>query len=157
MKKLVFTIVINVLITLSVITILIYSARDAHPASGLYNLKRVGEKIVLTSKVSDDAKIDYYFELLNRRQDEMKRVYGDQEYRYLLETSLRYTSLAGETTNLIIATNNTQKADDLRVLFVAHKENINNMRKYIPKDIVEDTYLQDALNYIDIYENTLPR
>lgn len=157
MKKLVATIVINVLITLSVIAILIYSARDAHPSSGLYNLKRVGEKVVLTSKFSNEAKIDYYFELLERRQAEMKRVYGDQEYRYLLETSLRYTSLAGETANLIIASNNTQKADEMRALFIAHKENVNNMKKYLPKDHIEDTYLQDTLNYIDIYENTLPK
>lgn len=157
MKKLVFTIVVNVLITLSVVAILIYSAQDAHPASGLYNLKRVEEKLILATKTTPDARVDYYIVMLNERQGEIKMVMVSKDYRHLLDTSLRYTSQAGEATNIVVATNDINGTQKLRDQFSKDRELFVEYMKILPQSTPELKHLQDGLNYLKIYEDQLPR
>jgi len=84
----------------------------------LFNLKRLQEKVFLNTKPSPESKVEYMTFLLNVRLDEIKYILSRKKYDYLLSTSLRYSTLAGETTELIIANNLKDQAEPLKNQFL---------------------------------------
>lgn len=155
--KLTLTIIANVLITAVVIIVLTQFAKDAYPTSGLYNLKRVEEKLILATKTTPEQKVDYYIVMLNERQGEVKMVMVSKDYRHLLDTSLRYTSQAGEATNIVVATNDINGAQKLRDQFSKDRELFIKYMKNLPPNTPEQIHLQDGLNYLKIYKDQLPQ
>ncbi|OGE44359.1 hypothetical protein A3B45_03720 [Candidatus Daviesbacteria bacterium RIFCSPLOWO2_01_FULL_39_12] len=125
----------------------------------LFNLKRLQEKVFLNTKPSPESKVEYMTFLLNVRLDEIKYILSRKKYDYLLSTSLRYSTLAGETTELIIANNLKDQAEPLKNQFLYHKQILHDLYVSYPKntDNVEYKYLEDDINYLDIYLNKLSR
>lgn len=125
----------------------------------LFNLKRLQEKVFLNTKSSPESRVEYMTFLLNIRLDEIKYVVNSKKYDYLLTSSLRYSTLAGEITELIIVNNLQSQAEPLKNQFLYHKQILHDLYDSYPKntDNIEYKYLEDDINYLDIYLNKLSR
>lgn len=156
MVKIILTLIANILITLLVIAGLIVASQDANPTSSLYTLKRVGETILFMTKITPQEKAAYYEVLLDRRLQEVKRVYKEKQYEALLETSLRYSSTAGIATQYIVQHNLTDASKQLKEVFENDKVELEKMRNALPKNNVDGKYLTDAINYTTTYAEQLP-
>ena len=153
MKKVTATLLAGIIFFI-LLTIL---SKDAYPGSSLYNFKRVYEKGVLFSKSEPPQKAEYLTQLLDIRLVELQHVYTVNRF-FILSSSLRYSATAGEATQYIISNNLTDKVLPLKMKFEAHKKVIGKMAKEY-KDYKgkgdNASFFQDAVNYADIYQNSL--
>lgn len=125
----------------------------------LFNLKRLQEKTFLNFQVGLEAKVKYMSFLLEIRLGEIKHLVENKQYVFLLDASLRYSTLAGEITDLIISNNLKSQLEPTKNQFLYHKQILNNLYILYPKntDNVEYKYLEDDMNYLDIYLNKLSK
>lgn len=125
----------------------------------LFGLKRLQEKTFLNVKSDPKSKVEYLSFLLNIRLDEIKYLVNNKKYNFLLDASLRYSTLSGEITDLIILNNLKSQLEPVKNQFLYHKEILNGLYIKYPKntDNVEYKYLEDDMNYLDIYLNKLAK
>lgn len=120
----------------------------------LFGLKRVQEKAFLKLKVTPRDRLDYMSGLLDTRLVELQNVVKNKNYDYVLRSSLRYSSLAGEITDLIVANNLTDKVEEIKTQFLNHQKLVDELYVAYPKNIpdnVEWKYIQDDFNYLGLY------
>ena len=120
----------------------------------LYKVKRLQEKTYFNLKSDPAAKADYLSQLLDKRLVELENMVDYIKYQFLLSSSLRYSTTAGELTDLIKYNNLDHKMLPLQVKFMSHKVRLQNLLDIYPKDIqgnVAYKYLIDDINYLDLY------
>lgn len=146
-------IIILVILALS----LIFSQNAAPDSALLWGLKRIQEKVYLNLKSNSQEKIDYMSFLLNRRLEELKSQVERQSYSKILPSALRYSSLAGEITDMIIANNMKDQAVSAINQFKDHQIILNDIYVLYPKNTgnTEYKYIKDDINYLKIYLDKL--
>lgn len=125
-----------------------------------FALKRVQEKAFLRLKSDAESKVDYMSSLLNSRLEELQNVVKNKNYDYVLRSSLRYFSLAGQITDLIVANNLTDKVEGIKTQFLNHQKLLMELYVAYPKNIpdnVEWKYIQDDFNYLGLYLDKLEK
>lgn len=144
--------VLVVLLAAAVIS-LIFSPNANPDFPPLWGLKRVQEKAFLGFKSTPSEKFDYMTHLLDIRLDELENITNNKSYNYLLRASLRYSTLAGEITELVINNNMVDQVQATKEQFRDHKKVLNDLYVKYPKntDNVEYKYLEDDINYLNIY------
>lgn len=144
-----------ILIALLIIIVLslILSRSSAPDNPALFGLKRVQEKAFLKLKSNPKDRLEYMGSMLNSRLDEIKSILNHKNYNYLLSSSLRYSSQAGQITDLIISNNLKDEAKVVKEQFNAHVKILNDLYVAYPKNIgnVEYKYIEDDINYLKIY------
>ena len=96
--------------------------------------------------------------LLDSRLEELQNVVKNKNYDYVLRSSLRYSTLAGQITDLIVSNNLTDKIEAVRNQFLNHKKLLDTLYVAYPKNIrdnVEWKYIQDDFNYLNLYLDKL--
>ncbi len=150
-------------IQLGLITILIIFAlslvfsQKANPDfSPLWSLKRVQEKVFLKLKSNPSDKLDYMRSLLDIRLEELNSQVNRQSYGYILPSAQRYSTLAGEITDLVTA-NMKDKAPQVIDQFQSHLKVLQQIYVIYPKntDNLEYKYIEDDINYLKIYLDKL--
>jgi hypothetical protein len=134
--------------------ILTYLSRDVYPTSSLYNFKRIYEKVNFILKPTPSEKAEYFTLLLDKRFDELQRVYIIDHF-YILSSSLRYSTTAGEATKYIVDNNLTGNVLPLKRKFESHKKLAEKMAREYKGKGESASYIQDIANYADIYQNSL--
>lgn len=156
MKK----IIIGIIYVIIVATVLSFFAKDSKPGSSLYHIKRLDEKIVLTTKRNPYAKADYYSHLLDLRINEFEDViYSDLESQ-ILPTSLRYAATAGEFTQHVKVNHLKERTTAIEKQFDSHEKILNKLSAfYKPKTHTDDTgkFILDDINYLNTNRGELPR
>lgn len=142
---------------LSIVAILLIASRNATPLTPTsFQVKRLQEKIFMKLKPTPQAKFRYYSFLLNERLKDLSAVAGDDDPSYILTTSLRYSTTAGELSDLIKSNNLTDQIPGVLILFNNHQKSISALVASYPKDFNEDwKFLQDDINYLEIYSSML--
>lgn len=126
----------------------------------LWNLKRGEEKIFLKLKSNPQEKLDYMRGLLDRRLDELSKVVENKNYGYVLKSSLRYSTLAGQITEQIINNNFKDEVQPTIDQFTAHQKVLQNLYEIYPKNIPgneEWKFIQDDQNYLSLYLDKLAK
>lgn len=138
---------------LVVLVILFIFSGNSNPSFPIfYQFKRIQEKIFLGLKISPNDQIEYRHSLLNNRLIELESIVANKKYDYLLYASLRYSTTAGEITDLIIQTDSEDKVSPTTELFMKHKSRLQILVNNYPKDQnMEWKYLQDDINYLILY------
>lgn len=137
---------------------LILSQKTAPNVPPLFSLKRVQEKVFLKLKSNPQERVDYMVFLLNNRLYELDAVVKAKNYNYVLSSASRYSTLAGQITDLVIANNLKDKVPFLKQTFENHQKVLNDLYVFYPKNIpnnVEWKYIQDDVNYLKIYLDKL--
>ena len=137
---------------------LVFSQNSSPNIPPLFALKRIQEKVYLKLKSNPEERLDYMTYLLNNRLDEMRILVNSQSYSYILPTSLRYSTLAGQITDLIISNNLKDKIDATEQIFASHEKVLNDLYVIYPKNIPDNEewkYIQDDYNYLKIYLDKL--
>lgn len=138
---------------------LILSQKAAPNIPLFFSLKRVQEKVYLNLKSSPEQKVNYMIFLLNNRLYELDAVVRAKNYQYVLPSSSRYSTLAGQITDLVLANNMTDKVDLVRQTFQAHYPILVDLYVLYPKNDPENNhewkYIQDDYNYLKIYLDKL--
>lgn len=145
---------LGLIITVALFILSLILSQNATPDfPPFFNLKRVQEKAYLSLKSSPEAKVDYMSLLLDSRLKELEAQVNNESYNYILPSALRYSTTAGQMTELIIANNLTSHNDWVSELFKKHKQKLNEIYVIYPKntDNVEYKYIEDDINYLDIY------
>lgn len=122
------------------------------PESPFYNFKRIAEKGTMAIKRNPDAKAHYYGYLLDQRYKELDWVASDKRrYSYVLSSSLRYSTTAGQAVQLIKANHMTSQVKPLQNKFSTHKKRFQYDVQHVGIVGGQKGFLQDAINYIDFY------
>lgn len=125
-----------------------------------FALKRVQEKIFLKFKSNVGNRLDYMSRLLDTRLVELQNIVMNKNYDFVLRSSLRYSSLAGEITDLIEVNNLTDQAEGIKKQFLNHQKLLTELYVAYPKNIpdnVEWKYIQDDFNYLTLYLDKLAK
>lgn len=126
----------------------------------LFGLKRVQEKAFLKLKSTPGDKVDYMSNLLNSRLQEMQNIFNNKSYGYILPSSSRYSTLAGQITDLVIANNLTDKVEGIKNQFLSHQKILDVLYVAYPKNIPDNAewkYIQDDFNYLGLYLDKLSK
>ncbi len=149
---------LSLIIILVIFALSLILSQNANPDfPPLFTLKRLQEKIFLSMESGSSNKVDYLSALLNKRLLEFKNLINNKNYDYLWTSSLRYSTTAGQITELVSANNLGDKVDSIKKQFLEHQKVLNNLYIAYPKntDNVEYKYLEDAINYLKIYLDKL--
>ena len=150
---------LGLIVVLIIFALSLILSQNANPSvPPLFALKRIQEKVYLKLKSNPEERLDYMIYLLNTRLDEMRVLVNLQSYNYILPTSLRYSTLAGQITDLIIANNLTDKVAFIKQTFMDHQKIVNDLYVIYPKNIPDNEewkYIQDDYNYLKLYLDKL--
>lgn len=146
-----------IILILTIISLL--GSRKANPDNILFPLKRAQEKVFLKLKSNPSDKVDYMSSLLESRLQELQSQVNNKSYGYILPSASRYSTLAGQITELIVANNMADKVDALKSQFERHKKVLDDLYVIYPKntDNVEYKYIQDDYNYLILYLDKLAK
>lgn len=136
---------------------LILSQKANPDATLIFGLKRIQEKTFLSFKSSPQSRLDYMSNMLNNRLEELSNSVKNKKYDYVLPSASRYSTLAGEITDLIIANNLKDRIELIKNQFSAHAKVLQEIYVIYPKNTenVEYKYIEDDINYLKIYEDKL--
>lgn len=148
-----------ILVLLILAVSLILSQRAAPDNPPLFALKRTQEKVFLKMRSKPLDRLEYMSSLLNNRLDELRILVNNHSYGYILPASSRYSTLAGQITDLILTNNWTDQATIFKQRFSDHQLVLNDLYVIYPKNINnwEWKYLQDDYNYLKIYLDQLSK
>ena len=132
-------------------------ANVANPDSFFYPLKRIQEKTFFSLKTTPDSQVNYLNNLLDIRLRELKNLISNGAYSYLWSSSLRYSTTAGQMTDLVVANNLKDMVGPVKNKFLNHKKILDEMYVVYPKNTnnVEWKYLLDGINYLNSYLDQL--
>lgn len=146
---------IAVLILIAASLILSQTATPDFPP--LFSLKRIQEKAFMSLKSNPKERLNDMRSLLNTRLDELDKQVKAQSYSQILSSASRYSTLAGEITDFIITNNLEDQVPSTMEQFINHKKVLREIYVIYPKntDNVEYKYIEDDINYLDIYIDKL--
>lgn len=153
-KKSVAWIQVAIIVILTIASISLILSRNASPDSPLlFGLKRVQEKAFLNLKSGPEDKVDYMSSLLEERLKELDTLIKNGSFSYLWSASLRYSTFAGQITDLVVSNRMTDRVETIKKQFQDHKKVLSDLYVAYPKntDNVEYKYLEDGINYLNIY------
>lgn len=152
---------LGLIVVLIIMVVSLLLSRTANPDLPLFwGLKRIQEKVFLNLKPNPSQRVDYMSGLLDSRKDEIVNLVNNKSYNFILPSSLRYSTLAGQITDLIVANNLTDKVETIKNQFLDHKKALQTAYVIYPKNIpdnVEWKYIQDDINYLDLYLDKLSK
>jgi len=108
-------------------------------------------------KSSPQAKADYLLYLLEQRANEIQYLVLSRNFQYTLESSLRYSSTAGQLTEFAVQTNLKNYKQIILDRFSDHKTKFKPFLDHYPMDNTERKYLEDDINYLVIYTEQLSK
>ncbi len=133
----------------------LFIAQGAMPDSPFYVLKRFEEKLIMSFRLKSADKISYGLTLLKRRLQEIDYVTGKKEYDLFSSTSLRYSTQAGDITQLVSDFNFEPRKE---ILDTFQNDQVKIKDILSRKDDKEDwKYIEDSINYLTIYLNKLAK
>ncbi|HYK08225.1 MAG TPA: hypothetical protein VEW42_01860 [Candidatus Eisenbacteria bacterium] len=139
--------VIASVVLIVIVVAVLLSATYAMPDFPLFLLKRWEEKVFSYIPRDTSDTISYNLFLLTRRLQEIDYITIHKEYSLFYPCSLRFATLAGETTALSIANNASKK--QLLAVFAQDRREID--RFFARKDGKEDwKFIHDTSNYLTI-------
>jgi hypothetical protein len=128
----------------------------ANPASGpFYSLKRLYEKTQLSLKSSPKDKLSYQCELLDKRLTELVFIVEKGVSPAVLSSSLRYSTTAGQITELIINNDLTDEAKIAEEKFETHLSVVESLPQKYTGDESETKFITDDANYLRVYIDQL--
>ncbi|MBI2597149.1 hypothetical protein HYW41_03270 [Candidatus Daviesbacteria bacterium] len=145
---------------LAVLVLSLILSQTASPDSQLFwGLKRIQEKVYLKLKSNPNEKLDYMRFLLDRRLQELKSQVERQSYGYILPSALRYSTLAGQITDIIIVNNMKDQVASIINQFKDHQKALYEIYVIYPKntDNLEYKYIEDDINYLKLYLDKLTK
>ena len=149
---------LGLIVFMAVFALSLIIAQGASPdAVPFFALKRVQEKVFLNFKSSPQEKVDYMRGLLNNRLAELKSQVNRKSYGYILPSSLRYSTLAGQITEMVMENNMGDQLKDIKAQFVNHQKVLMEIYIIYPKNTenMEYKYIEDDINYLKIYLDKL--
>ena len=123
----------------------------------LFVLKRAQETVFLSLKISPKDKVNYMMVLLNTRLQELSSQVKKESYSQILPSASRYSTLAGQITEIILANNMKDQAALVKSQFTNHQKTLLEIYVIYPKntDNFEYKYIEDDINYLKIYLDKL--
>ncbi len=145
----------GLIIILALFALSLLLSQKANPdMPPFFALKRIQEKVFLNFKSNPEDKLEYLNHLLSNRLVELSNVVKNKNYDYVLKSSLRYSTLAGQITDLIIVDNMKDKIPVITAQFIDHQAVLYDIYVIYPKNIPDNEewkYIQDDINYLDLY------
>lgn len=109
-------------------------------------------------KFSPESKVKYYEVLLEKRLKDLSTVIDDGEPSYILSSSLRYSTTAGQLTEYMQKNNMKGDVPTVLNIFKEHQKTLSELINSYPKDRDgEWKYIQDDINYLDTYSEYLSK
>lgn len=149
---------LGAIIILAIFALSLILSQTANPdMPALFALKRIQENIFLKFKSNYRERLEYLSFLLDNRLVELSNVVKSKNYDYVLKSSLRYSTTAGQITDLVIANNLKDQVSSIKQKFEDHQKILNDIYVIYPKntDNLEYKYIEDDINYLKIYLDKL--
>lgn len=137
---------------------MIIKYEKVNPKDGFsYAVKRLQEKFFLQLYfLFPERKLDYYFELTERRLAELKFTIENKDMANFENTTTRYSSGIGEYVGFIL---NTGKTDEnkkkVEKLLLLHIPVLEKLRDVYDSTTAEWRFVEDDINFVKIHINSL--
>lgn len=139
-----------------IVALFVADSRKAEPDNQpFYNAKRLFEKIELKLERSNEAKVNYLYQLLDLRLSELQFLVLNNESPYILNASLRYSTTAGQITDLISQNNLVDQKPIAKQKFEDHLTKIEQLISSGHDNNGEIKYVTDDINYLKTYLSKL--
>lgn len=151
---------VSIIILAVIVLSLLFSQKVNPDVPPLFAIKRIQEKIILKLKSTPEEKVNVMSNILDERLSELQAIVKNRSYGYVLLSSQRYYTLAGQITDLVIVSNLTDKVEPLKNKFQNQKKIVNEIYVAYPKNIPgneEWKYIQDDFNYLNLYLDKLEK
>jgi len=135
------------------ILFLLFIGQNVGPTSPLFPVQRLDESLLYITKRTPEAKVAYYQYLIQKRFYDIANVVKLQHEDLLVAVSLRYSTTVGKAVQ-ISSTNNVHTSQ-LKKELEQQKKSLENIVAHYTSIDKRQKYIQDAINYIDIYERKL--
>lgn len=120
------------------------------------NIKdRIGERINLFFKFSDEAKADYQKELAEKRLAEVFYVVENKKGDFVEETTSRYSTYLGRLTETITKSQLSNKKEETLRMLDDHKKVLNELVKYFEANSGFWLLVQHDINSIELYREQI--
>lgn len=148
---------LGLILVLALFALSLFLSTKATPQSPLFVLKRVQEKAFLSLKTDPKERLEYMRNLLDNRLSELSNVVRSKDYNFVLSSASRYSTLAGQITDLIISNNLKDQVEPIKQKFISHEKILYDLYVFYPKnhDDEEYKYIEDDINYLKIYSDKL--
>lgn len=149
---------LGAIVLMAVMAISLLLSQISSPDSPLlFSLKRIQENAFLNLKSNPEERVDYMRSLLNTRLEELKSQVNRESYGYILPSASRYSTLAGQITDIVIQNNMKDQVNSIKDQFIAHQKILQEIYVIYPKNTenVEYKYIEDDINYLKIYLDKL--
>lgn len=149
---------VGLIIILATVALSLILSQNSNPnMPPFFALKRIQEKAFLSFKNDPKDKLEYLRRLLNNRLEELANIVKNENYTHVLKASLRYSTTAGQITDLILANGMDEYLDSTKQQFLDHQKVLNEVYVIYPKntDNLEYKYIEDDINYLKIYLDKL--
>lgn len=133
--------------------LLLFISQNAKPISPLFPMQRLDESLILLIKRSPDEKVEYYQYLLQKRFSDISYVVQTDHRDILVSVSLRYSTTVGKAVQIASAFN--VRKSQLRIELEQQKLMLINMITHYVSNDNRQKFIQDDINYINIYEKDL--
>jgi hypothetical protein len=133
--------------------ILLVVSQNVGPTSPLFPIQRIDESLILFTKYSPDAKIEYYQSLIQKRFLDISSVVKTNHRDILVSVSLRYSTTVGRAVELALASD-TRKIQ-LKLDLEQQKKMLQNIVNNYKSNDLRQKYIEDDINYINTYEAKL--
>ncbi len=120
-----------------------------------YSLLRLYEKTQLSLKSDPKDKLNYQYELLDKRLGELDFIVRNGYSPYILTSSLRYSTTAGQITELIVNNNLKDESQKAKNKFETHMLIVKDLSNKYLKNDGEIKYVIDDINYLQKYIDLL--
>lgn len=122
--------------------------------SGMANTgSRLGERIILFSKFSKNAKADYRQYLVKKRFGELQYVLDNQLGYFFEETTSRYSTYVGRLTNQIVKDRLVNKKEEVLKMYASHSVILEQYASEQEYDSAFWLLLQHDINYLKLYSD----
>ncbi|MBI2086361.1 hypothetical protein HYT74_03405 [Candidatus Daviesbacteria bacterium] len=150
---------ISIIILVFLVGSLLLSVKANPDMPPFFALKRGQEKVFLKLKSTPSDRVYYMSSLLETRLQELQSQVNNKSYGYILPSASRYSTLAGQITELVVANNMKDKVGVLISQFERHKKVLDELYVIYPKntDNMEYKYIQDDFNYLGLYLDQLSK
>jgi len=133
--------------------VLLFISQNVGVTSPLFPVQRLDESLIFLTKRSPEAKAEYYQYLIQKRFSDISYCIKTNHTNILLSGSLRYSTTVGKAVQFVMAANS--KKYQLKLELELQKKTFHDIiLQYRSKDEGRK-YIEDDINYINIYEKDL--
>lgn len=136
---------------------LLFGLSNISSITGNEAFQRIAEKVILFTKLDSVSKATYLLSLLDIRLTEVENIVNNQDYSLFMASSSRYSTTAGNLTDLVIRSKSKVLQRMVLEKFSNHQIILQKLLQKRDAKHEDWKFIEDDVNYLHIYTDKLSK